>query len=189
VRGQVVYFGAAGTAPLGAVASLRTGSPGATLHTALTDEEGSTAPGNPAEWLVDLFTRAEREGCVDEFVQQYAGSALKQVLVRCLHTFCSPNTTMLCSQLTCDWRKSCTIVVPKCITKIIYLLCICLQSNVAETAQLAKQRRSLPAHVQAELAVRRETVTPWWWGLRTLIKVCAHQSCAGLHQTFQVILH
>ena len=113
MRGQVVYFGAAGTAPLGAVASLRTGSPGATLHTALTDEEGSTAPGNPAEWLVDLFTRAERDGCVDEFVQQYAGSALKQVLVQCLHTFCCHSTTMLCLQSTYGWRKSCTIIVPK----------------------------------------------------------------------------
>jgi hypothetical protein len=28
----------------------------------------------------------------------------------------------------------------------------------------------LPEHLAAELAVQHETVTPWWWGLKTLVK-------------------
>jgi hypothetical protein len=35
----------------------------------------------------------------------------------------------------------------------------------------------LPLQVQKELATRSETVTPWWWGLRTLIKVCCCSCC------------
>jgi ATP-binding cassette subfamily G (WHITE) protein 2 len=29
---------------------------------------------------------------------------------------------------------------------------------------------ALPEHLAAELAVQHETVTPWWWGLKTLVK-------------------
>lgn len=46
------------------------------------------------------------------------------------------------------------------------------QANLEETALLASKHSDLPAHVLKELATKSETVTPWWWGLRTLIKVC-----------------
>lgn len=82
VRGHTVYFGAAGAAPLDAVASLRVDGPGARLVRRHSDLEGA-APSYPIEWLIDMFTRAEREGCAEEFAEQYAGSALKQVLVGC----------------------------------------------------------------------------------------------------------
>jgi ATP-binding cassette, subfamily G (WHITE), member 2 len=28
----------------------------------------------------------------------------------------------------------------------------------------------LPDHIAKELAVKRSTVTPWWWGLKTMVK-------------------
>lgn len=46
-----------------------------------------------------------------------------------------------------------------------------MQVNVEDTARLASKHTDLPAHVLKELATKSETVTPWWWGLKTLIKV------------------
>ncbi len=46
-----------------------------------------------------------------------------------------------------------------------------MQANVEETALLASNHTDLPPHVLKELATKSETVTPWWWGLKTLIKV------------------
>ena len=47
-----------------------------------------------------------------------------------------------------------------------------LQDNINQTLLLASGSKThLPAHVLKELATKSETVTPWWWGLRTLIKV------------------
>jgi energy-coupling factor transporter ATP-binding protein EcfA2 len=40
-----------------------------------------------------------------------------------------------------------------------------LEAYVAESAKVP-----LPEHLAAELAVQHETVTPWWWGLKTLVK-------------------
>jgi ATP-binding cassette subfamily G (WHITE) protein 2 len=40
-----------------------------------------------------------------------------------------------------------------------------LEAYMAESASVA-----LPEHLRAELAVQHETVTPWWWGLKTLVK-------------------
>ncbi|KAG2493535.1 hypothetical protein HYH03_008349 [Edaphochlamys debaryana] len=45
------------------------------------------------------------------------------------------------------------------------------QGNAARIdAYLAESADALPEHIQRELAVRSATVTPWWWGLKTLIK-------------------
>ena len=46
-----------------------------------------------------------------------------------------------------------------------------LQSSLDQTALLASKHTDLPPHVLKELATKSETVTPWWWGLKTLIKV------------------
>ncbi|KAG2450267.1 hypothetical protein HYH02_004778 [Chlamydomonas schloesseri] len=37
-------------------------------------------------------------------------------------------------------------------------------------AYLCESADVLPEHIQKELAVRSATVTPWWWGLKTLVK-------------------
>ncbi|KXZ47828.1 hypothetical protein GPECTOR_32g440 [Gonium pectorale] len=45
------------------------------------------------------------------------------------------------------------------------------KENAATIDQyLSESADVLPAHIQKELAVRSATVTPWWWGLKTLIK-------------------
>jgi hypothetical protein len=41
--------------------------------------EGSVVGMNPAEWLVDLFTQADREGRGGDFADAYDASPLKQV--------------------------------------------------------------------------------------------------------------
>ncbi|GLC33334.1 hypothetical protein PLESTB_000344800 [Pleodorina starrii] len=44
-------------------------------------------------------------------------------------------------------------------------------ANAARIDQyLSESADVLPEHIQKELAVRSATVTPWWWGLKTLIK-------------------
>lgn len=48
---------------------------------------------------------------------------------------------------------------------------VSLQANLEDTALLASNHTDLPAHVLKELSTKSETVTPWWWGLETLIKV------------------
>jgi hypothetical protein len=64
-------------------------------------------------------------------------------------------------------------------------LCICChicdaifpQANLEDTALLASNHTDLPAHVLKELSTKSETVTPWWWGLKTLIKVSHLGAC------------
>jgi hypothetical protein len=41
--------------------------------------EGSVVGLNPAEWLVDLFTQADREGRGGDFADAYDASPMKQV--------------------------------------------------------------------------------------------------------------
>jgi hypothetical protein len=45
-------------------------------------------------------------------------------------------------------------------------------SNDAQLAAMLENSSAvpLPEHLRAELAVQRETVTPLWWGLKTLVK-------------------
>lgn len=111
VRGHTVYFGAAGAAPLDAVASLHADGPGARLVRRHSDLEGA-APGHPIEWLIDMFTRAERDGCAEEFAEQYAGSALKQVLVDCCMRAVAASKCCgcgdRCSCAPCVVRRTCT---------------------------------------------------------------------------------
>ena len=42
--------------------------------------DGSVVGLNPAEWLVDLFTQADREGRGGDFADAYDASQLKQVM-------------------------------------------------------------------------------------------------------------
>jgi ABC-type multidrug transport system ATPase subunit len=111
VRGRMVYFG-----PTGAPAVAFVQKDCAKLHS------NDHAVLNEAEWLVDLFTEADRKGRGGEYADVYATSALAQ-------------------------------------------------TTAAKVHQLESQKDDLPPHVLAELAVKSETVTPWWWGLRTMIKV------------------
>jgi ABC-type multidrug transport system ATPase subunit len=118
VRGRMVYFGPTG-AP--AVAFVQ--------HDCAKLQHSNDHPVlNEAEWLVDLFTEADRKGRGGEYADVYAGSSLAQ-------------------------------------------------AAAAKVAALEAQKDDLPAHVLAELAVKSETVTPWWWGLRTMIKVGGLVGC------------
>ncbi len=33
------------------------------------------------------------------------------------------------------------------------------------------EKEDVPEHIAKELQTKSATVTPWWWGLKTLIKV------------------
>eukprot|EP00877_Chromochloris_zofingiensis_P004326 jgi/Chrzof1/13895/Cz08g16130.t1 len=110
VKGRVVYFGAQGKPALEYV---RTQCPQI--------KEQSSGYGSDAEWLVDLFTEADRMGKGGEFADAYDVSQLKK-------------------------------------------------DNDYIVDSLCAQKHVLPAHVQQELSVKTETVTPWWWGIKTLIK-------------------
>ena len=54
----------------------------------------------------------------------------------------------------------------------LHLTVLCLQVIDAEALALAQSHANLSPQVQKELATLSETVTPWWWGLKTLVKVC-----------------
>jgi hypothetical protein len=62
-----------------------------------------------------------------------------------------------------------------------------LQANINQTLLLASGSKThLPAHVLKELATKSETVTPWWWGLRTLMKVQPTLQLLLLNSTMKV---
>lgn len=56
-----------------------------------------------------------------------------------------------------------------CVSAVAAALLL-FQANLVETSKLASNHTDLPPHVLKELATKSATVTPWWWGLRTLIK-------------------
>ena len=109
-RGRVVYFGPQGQEVVD-------------YALATWPQEGKGGHlANPAEWLVDSITSADRAGRAAAFADMYAASPLAQ-------------------------------------------------ANMAKLEQLmADGGEPLPAHLVEELAVQHETVTPWWWGLKTLVK-------------------
>lgn len=141
VRGRVVYFGPTGNACIDYLKGISNTQQPTKDPSSPLSHTGSTAPAvpllnpiqkqqladgsvvglNPAEWLVDLFTQADREGRGGDFADVYDASSLKQM-------------------------------------------------NVQQALQLAADHADLPPHVRKELATKSETVTPWWWGLKTLIK-------------------
>ncbi|KAG2482622.1 hypothetical protein HYH03_018464 [Edaphochlamys debaryana] len=47
---------------------------------------------------------------------------------------------------------------------------LCKENLAKIDSYLSESADVLPEHIQKELAVRSATVTPWWWGLKTLIK-------------------
>ncbi|KAF6250828.1 P-loop containing nucleoside triphosphate hydrolase protein [Scenedesmus sp. NREL 46B-D3] len=119
VRGRAVYFGKPGNAAVDYVRALH-GAPGIALTQQQLDSSSAWAH-NAAEWMVDVFTQADREGRGGAFADAYEASPLKQ-------------------------------------------------ANDEEAVLLVQSHADLPLQVQRELGTRSETVTPWWWGLRTLIK-------------------
>ena len=42
--------------------------------------------------------------------------------------------------------------------------------NLARLDALLADRTPLPSHLEKELAVQSSTVTPFWWGIRTIVK-------------------
>ncbi|WIA12825.1 hypothetical protein OEZ85_006453 [Tetradesmus obliquus] len=119
VRGRTVYFGKPGDAAVSYVRALH-GAQGITLTQQQLDSSSAWSH-NAAEWMVDVFTQADREGRGGAFADAYEASTLKQAID-------------------------------------------------AEALALAQSHADLSPQVQKELATRSETVTPWWWGLKTLVK-------------------
>eukprot|EP00879_Flechtneria_rotunda_P005742 GHRR01006043.1.p1 GENE.GHRR01006043.1~~GHRR01006043.1.p1 ORF type:complete len:547 (+),score=129.21 GHRR01006043.1:934-2574(+) len=123
IRGKVVYFGQTGPAATDYITNLHNQHGDSLLGPNPQQPEAGAASAklNPAEWMVDLFTQADREGRGAAYADAYNASSLKQ-------------------------------------------------ENVKATDALAQMCPDLPTSVQAELVTRHETVTPWWWGLKTLVK-------------------
>lgn len=108
-RGRVVYFGKrAGSAIEYALASWP-------------HKGDAEALANEAEWLVDLITKADRDGTAAAFADTYDASPLAASNLKALE---------------------------------------------AKLADLTP----LPHHLEQELSVQRTTVTPFWWGLKTIVK-------------------
>jgi ABC-type multidrug transport system ATPase subunit len=107
--GRVVYFGPRA---------------GAAIEYALAawpNDGNAGALANEAEWLVDLITKADRDGRGAAFAETYDASERRVANAKALE------------------------------------------------AKLA-DRTPLPSHLEAELAVQHTTVTPWWWGFKTIVK-------------------
>jgi len=105
VRGRVVYFGPTGNACIDYLKGISNTQQPTKDPSSPLSHTGSTAPAvpllnpiqkqqladgsvvglNPAEWLVDLFTQADREGRGGDFADVYDASSLKQVH-RCHHS-------------------------------------------------------------------------------------------------------
>ena len=111
-RGRTVYFGPRGQAAVDYALS----------SWPIKGVKGDNVA-NPAEFLVDLITGADREGRAAAFADTYAASPLAASNVQRLDEY-------------------------------------------IEAAATTK----LPDHLAAELSVDHETVTPVWWGLKTLVK-------------------
>lgn len=83
IRGRVVYFGPTGPTATNYVSSLpRLDSPGQVLLGQLSVkqvDDSAAVMSNPAEWMMDLFTRADREKRGAEFADAYDASELKKV--------------------------------------------------------------------------------------------------------------
>lgn len=95
VRGRVVYFGPTGNGCIDYLRSINTSqlyskdvsgtgntAPAVPLLNAVQSQQladGSVVSLNPAEWLVDLFTQADRDGRGADFADVYDASQLKQV--------------------------------------------------------------------------------------------------------------
>ena len=108
-RGKVVYFGK---------------REGAAVQYALASwphDGGGEKIKNEAEWLVELITKADRDGRAESFADTYAASPLAA-------------------------------------------------DNATRLEALLADRTPLPHHLVQELAVVRTTVTPFWWGLKTIVK-------------------
>jgi hypothetical protein len=74
---RAVYFGKPGDAAVQYVRALH-GTPGISLTQQQLDSSSAWAH-NAAEWMVDVFTQADREGRGGAFADAYEASALKQV--------------------------------------------------------------------------------------------------------------
>lgn len=96
VRGRVVYFGCTGNGCINYLKGINTAqqdskdssktAPAVPLLTAVQSQQlsdGSIVGLNPAEWLVDLFTQADRDGRGGDFADAYDASELKQVRAPC----------------------------------------------------------------------------------------------------------
>lgn len=113
VRGQMVFFGAQGEQLVNFAQQAASASAA---------NKGYCEGVNDAEWIVDLFTEADRKGQGAAFADYYAKSQL-------------------------------------------YL------ENQAQLAVYQKEDHlDIPEDVQNELSTTSSTVTPWWWGIKTLVK-------------------
>jgi hypothetical protein len=171
--------------------SPRPASPGGALLTPLQLQHLAAESGassiNLAEWLVDVFTLADREGRGGALADAYDASHLKQVLVCvracvCERVWCAGKA---CTG-TCCWPASLTHLALTGLAHTLTALLPRAQVAVQQTALLASNTADIPPSVLRELSTRSGTATPWWWGLRTLVKVRACVQLLASHQGVRV---
>ena len=127
-----------------------------------------------AEWIVDLTTRADREGKHADYANRYDRSDLKVANLKELNmqidrgyrVSARPQPALPCMVARCSasWWFSSALAV---------LLHACRAGLSGWLAWLQVSDEQLK-----ELAVRTETTNPWYWGIRTLAKV-GSRSWAG----------
>ena len=125
---------------------------------------------NEAEYIVDIVTAADRAGESAAFADQYAASAMKSDVDEKVDTF--------------------LVRTPPGGPPFIHVLrdvvgpCMACEAYTTQQEPAAQWRNvrcaaggaqssdhaTVPERIKAELATARETVTPWWFGLKTLVK-------------------
>jgi hypothetical protein len=138
------------------------------FHTQCPALEGLKDGGNEAEWIVDLTTQADRQGRAGDFAATYANSEFKAAADKQIEQQLAAHSDLGAP----PWR--CCL----CCLRQRSLLCL-LWSTQVPVLTLPSLSAAVPLspaddETRADLAVKRETVTPSWWGLKTLLKVRGH---------------
>jgi hypothetical protein len=137
---------------------------------------------------VDLFTLADRQGHAADFADAYSHSKLCQVgpPLGCGRGDPLPTSwpAVFCQQppspssswsSTATWRPLALLTPPFAPTSPpTNHRSDCPSSSQAaaeRVEQLQQDGHLVPAAMAGELSVTQSTNTPWWWGLRTLVKV------------------
>lgn len=135
--------------------------------------------GNKAEWIVDLTTKADREGKHSDYANRYDDSELRRVNLKELDlqldrgyrvsALTARAAPLIASAESCTGSWHCKLAC----ADIQGLHC----QSICDTALSAMRILQVSDEQMKELAVRTETTNPWYWGVRTLVKVGSAFKC------------